>query len=163
MPGWLLIAVAVLATLFIAASAVLWITQPTDAAIADGTRAAQSSAERAIVPILSYDAAHLDEDQAAAQSYMTDAYRKDYDKLFAVIKENAPNTKTAVVAKVLASGIVVPGDERVEVLLFVDQSTTNKQTSEPIVYKNQVRVQMQKVDGEWLVDCLLNTPNATCS
>jgi hypothetical protein len=45
-----------------------------DASIADATRAAQTSAERAIVPILSYDGSKqgdLDEDQRTAEGLMT--------------------------------------------------------------------------------------------
>ena len=44
------------------------------------------------------------------------------------------------------------GEDRVEVLLFVDRPTTNKQQTEPVVYKDQVRVTMELVDGEWLID-----------
>ena len=38
--------------------------------------------------------AHLDEDQKAAESYMTSGYRTKYDQLFEVIKQNAPRTQT---------------------------------------------------------------------
>jgi Mce-associated membrane protein len=55
-PGWLLVAVAAVAAVVVGASAVLVATAPSDASVADATRQAQSSAERAIVPILSYDA-----------------------------------------------------------------------------------------------------------
>ena len=55
-PGWLLVAVAAVAALVVGACAVVASTAPSDASIADATRQAQSSAERAIVPILSYDA-----------------------------------------------------------------------------------------------------------
>ena len=43
---------------------------------------------------MSYDYRSLDDDQAKAAAYMTDDFEKDYDKLFAVIRENAPETKT---------------------------------------------------------------------
>jgi Mce-associated membrane protein len=44
------------------------------------------------------------------------------------------------------------------VLLFLDRPTTNKQTTEPVVYKDQATVTMQRVDGEWLVDDLVTSP-----
>jgi Mce-associated membrane protein len=156
-PTWLLIGLAVLTVVVIAAAAYLW-TQPSDSAVEDSTRAAQSAAERAIVPVLSYDAKTLDDDQAEAQSYMTSEYRKKYDDLFALIKENAPQTGTAVSAEVVASGIVRSGEDRVEILLFVNRPTTNKEQSEPVVFKDQVRVTMQLVDGEWLIDDMVTSP-----
>lgn len=157
-PGWLLALVAALTAAAVGACAYVWFERPSDASVNDSTRAAQSAAERAIGPILSYNALHLDEDQKAAESYMTSTYRKDYDDLFAVIKQNAPATKTIVKAQVIASGVVRSGADRVDVLLFVNRPTTNKQLTEPVVYKDQVTVTMQKVDGDWLVDDLVTSP-----
>ncbi|MBB6627281.1 hypothetical protein H5V45_08095 [Nocardioides sp. KIGAM211] len=157
-PAWLLATLAMLTALTLAACVYVLVERPSDAAVEDSTRAAQAAAERAIGPILSYDALHLDEDQQAAHSYMTSAYRKDYDKLFEVIKQNAPATKTIVKADVVRSGIVRSGEDRVEVLLFVNRPTTNKQVTEPVVYKDQVTVTMQKVDGDWLVADLQTSP-----
>ena len=161
-PGWVLAVLAVLTAASGGAAAWLWYEVPSDATVEESTRAAQSAAERAIGPILSYDYQHLDEDQAAAESYMTSDYQEQYDQLFEVVKQNAPGTRTVVTGKVVSSGIVRSGSDRVEVLLFVDQPTTNKQHKTPVVYKNQVRAQMEKVGGDWLVDCLITTPNGHC-
>jgi Mce-associated membrane protein len=162
-PGWLLVAVAVVAALVVGACAVVAATAPSDASIADATRQAQSAAERAIVPILSYDGtsrAHLDADEQAAEGYLTSDYREQYAKLFEVIKANAPRTGTKVTAEVVASGIVRSGRDRVAVLVFVNRPTTNKQLKQPVVYKDQVTVTMQKVGDDWLVDDLVTSPAA---
>ena len=121
-------------------------------------REAQVAAERAVVPVLSYDYEHLDEDQKAAQALMTGSYRSEYDKLFAVLEENAPQTQTKVTASVVASGIVRASADRVQVLVFVDRPTTNKLSAEPVVYKDQVTLSMQLVDGTWLVDDMVTSP-----
>jgi len=157
-PGWALVVAGVVAALVVGTCTLLAVTAPSDASIAAATRDAQSTAERAIVPILSYNAAHLDEDQLAAEAYMTADYKKDYAKLFQVIKDNAPQTKTVVTAEVIASGIVRSGDDRVSVLVFVNRPTTNKQIKEPVVYKDQVTVTMQRVGSSWLVDDLVTSP-----
>ncbi len=159
-PGWLLVAVAAVAALVVGACAVVASTAPSDASIADATRQAQSSAERAIVPILSYDAANLEDDQRTAEGFMTDDYRAEYAKLFEVIKANAPETGTQVSTQVIASGVVRSGDDRVSVLVFVNRPTTNKQLKEPVVYKDQVTVTMQRVGDDWLVDDLVTSPAA---
>ena len=58
----------------------------------------------------------------------------------------------------LASGVVRSGVDRVQVLLFVNRPTTNKQSEEPVIYKDQVTVTMVQRDGDWLVDDLETTP-----
>jgi len=112
------------------------------------------------------DALLLDEDAPApvtkpaeaATAEMTGRYRTEYDKLFVVIEENAPQTETKVGAEVVASGIVRAADDRVQVLVFVDRPTTNKLSAEPTVYKDQVTLSMQLVDDVWLVDDMVTSP-----
>lgn len=160
-PGWLLATLAVLALALGGATGYV-ATTPSDSSVEDATRAAQAAAERAVVPILSYDYRRLDEDQAAARPLMTEDYREEYDKLFEVLQQNAPRTRTVVGVEVVASGVVRGGTERAEFLVFLDRPTTNAENKQPVVYKDQVRVQMENVEGDWLVDCLLTSPNDRC-
>jgi Mce-associated membrane protein len=150
--SWLLVGLAV--TVLVVAGVATWLalTKPSDDAVEDATAAAQSAAERAVVPILSYDATKLDESKAAAQQYLTGDYREDYDRLFdGIIEQNAPSTGTVLTAELVRSGVVRGGDDRVEVFLLVNQTRTNKESKEPQVYKNWVTVTMEEVDGDWLV------------
>jgi Mce-associated membrane protein len=154
-PGWLLVGVGVVALLMAGAAAVVAVTVPSDQSVDQASGSARAAAERAIVPILSYDAAHLDESKAAAEGYLTGGYRKEYAKLFdGVIAANAPSTGTVVEADLVSSGVVRADDDRVQVFLLVDQSRTNKAEKKPVVYKNWVTVTMEKVDGDWLVSGL---------
>jgi Mce-associated membrane protein len=156
-PTWLLAGLGIVAAGLVAAVAWTW-TAGGDGDGGSAARAAQVAAERAVVPVLSYDYQHLDADQEAATALMTGKYKSEYDKLFAVLEENAPQTQTKVTADVIASGIVRASDDRVQVLVFVDRPTTNKLSAEPVVYKDQVTLSMQRVDGEWLVDDLVTSP-----
>lgn len=159
-PTWLLVGLAVVVAALVA-GVVYFANQPSDTEIEESTRAAQSAAERAIVPVLSYDAKTLDEDQASADAQMTSEYRKKYDNLFESVKENAPRTGTVVIAEPpLASGIVRSGEDRVQILLFVNRTRTNKASPEPVVFRDQVTVTMQRVGGDWLVDDLQTSPVA---
>jgi Mce-associated membrane protein len=159
-PAWLLIGLAVVVAALIA-GVVYFASQPSDTEVEEATQEAQSAAERAIVPVLSYDAKTLDEDQAAAHAQMTSDYRTEYDKLFESIKENAPRTGTVVTAEdPFASGIVRSGEDRVEVLLFVNRPTTNKARPQPVVFRDQVTVTMQRVGEDWLIDDLKTSPVA---
>jgi Mce-associated membrane protein len=157
-PGWLLAGLAVVAAGLVAATLWMWFAGGGDSGDDSAARDAQVAAERAVVPVLSYDYEHLDEDQRAAQALMTGSYREEYDKLFTVLEENAPQTQTKVTASVVASGIVRAAADRVQVLVFVDRPTTNKLSADPVVYKDQVTLSMQLVDGEWLVDDMITSP-----
>jgi Mce-associated membrane protein len=155
-PSWLLAGLGVLAAGLVAATAWMWTSG--DEGDDSAAREAQVAAERAVVPVLSYDHETLEADQRAAQALMTGGYREEYDKLFTVLEDNAPQTQTKVTADVIASGIVRAAADRVQVLVFVDRPTTNRLNAEPVVYKDQVTVAMQLVDGEWLFDDLTTSP-----
>lgn len=156
-PTWLLIGVAVLLVLA-ASSTVYLFTQPSEAAVESGTSSARTAAETAIEPLLSYDYRTLDQDQRDAEKYLTGRYRRQYDQLFSLIKQNAPSTQTVVTAQVVDSAVVRAGATRAQILLFVDQSRTNARSKTPTVFKNQATVTMQKVGGQWLVDGIATSP-----
>jgi Mce-associated membrane protein len=162
-PGWLIVAIAFLTAVVVGVTAWLWATRPDGTSTEDAARAARSAAETAAVPILSYDYRHLDRSQAAADAYLTSGYRKKYDDLFAALRKPAQETKAVVTASLLDSGIVRTGADRVQVLLFVDQARTNKVHKTPDVFQNQVTVFMERVDGDWLVDCMVTTSANDCS
>ncbi|MFT4288220.1 J domain-containing protein [Nocardioides sp.] len=153
-PGWVLAVLGVLAIALVATAAYSW-SRPNPKTAESDAREALEVAERAIVPVLSYDYRTLEEDEKEADSYLTDRYRtKDFDPIFATIKKNAPDAQTVVTTSVVASSVVRAGDGRVEVMLLVDRPTTNKATTTPILYEDHVTVTMQKTDGSWLIDNL---------
>jgi len=120
---------------------------------------ALQAAKAAVVPILSYDYRHLSQDQQRAHAYMTAAYRKKYDPLFATIKANAPHLKAVVTTNPpVDAGIVRVSGDRVQVLVFVDRPTTNAKSSKPIPYQDYVTLTMVDQGGHWLVDNLETTP-----
>jgi Mce-associated membrane protein len=172
-PGWVLGAVAVIAVAAAVLAGVLSTRGPGDkvveatAQLSSGSKvtdieeramAAQAAAREAIVPVLSYDYRKLDAAQSAAHGYLTASYQKEYDKLFALIKRNAPGTQTVVTTKVIDSGIVRADTDRVQVLLFVDRPTTNKASTTAIPYQDQVTATMRQVGGDWRIDNLVTTP-----
>lgn len=151
-PAWLLGLLALL-TAALVVVAVLLARQPSDDAVADAIRSARAAAERAVPPVLSYDAADLEGSRSAAASYLTSSYQKERDELFdEVIDANAPNTGTKVETSVVESSVVRGTDtDRVQVFLLIDQATTNKKQTEPVVTRTWVTMTMEHVDDEWLV------------
>jgi Mce-associated membrane protein len=154
-PGWALIGVAGVLALALVLAGVL-LSKPSDASVESDTQAAEAAADKAVVPLLSYDAHHLDQSRAAVLPLLTPSFRSQYDKFFqGVVQNNAKGLGTVVRAQYVSSGIVRTGADQVDVLVFVDQKTTNKQHPKtPVVYKSQVTLSMVKSGGSWLIDGL---------
>jgi Mce-associated membrane protein len=160
-PTWRVIALlGVLALVLVATSAVLGLgtwnyreVREQDA-VAEATRSAPAAAERASAAILSYGYQSLDADEKAAERYMTPAYKKKYADTFdRLVRPNAAKVTAKVEAEVKASGVSHADADRVDVLLYVNQTTTSTANSgQPQVALNRVQLSMVKVDGTWLVD-----------
>jgi Mce-associated membrane protein len=118
---------------------------------------APAAAESAAAAVLSYGHKSLESDRDTAARYLTDRYRSEYLETFdKLVTENATKTGTTVEAEVLASSAMLGGGDRdpdrVPVLLFVNQTTTNASDTQPSIALNRVRLDMRRVDGTWLVD-----------
>jgi len=162
-PSWLLGGVALLTALVTASAIALWYLTPSDQAIADATAEAEAAAQRATPAVFSYDYEHLDDDHDAAAGLMTADYRKRYDPLFEVVKQNAPALKVSTTATFIASGIVRTGsgrdaDDRVQVFVIFDQSTTNKAHSSPVRTPAFATLTMEREGDTWLVDDVEGPP-----
>lgn len=123
--------------------------------------AALQAAKTAVVPVLSYDYRNMAASRQRAEGYMTDAYRQKYDQIFALLKQNAPRTKTVVRTNPpIDAGVTLVSPDRVEVLVFVDRPTTNELHKTPIQYQDYVTLTMADEDGTWLVDDMETTPSS---
>ena len=122
--------------------------------VADNIRTAPGAAEQAAATILAYDHESLEADRDAAAALMTPEYREEYVETFDdLVLEAARERKAQVEADVRASGVSVAGPDRVEVLLFVNQTTVSTANSgEPQTALNRVVLAMERVDGAWRVD-----------
>ena len=111
------------------------------------------------MPILSYDgsAGDLDEDQRAAEGFMTAEYREEYAKLFEVIKDNAPGPAPRSLPRWSRPASSAPATTASPCWSSSTGRPPTSSSSEPVVYKDQVTVTMQKVGDEWLVDDLVTS------
>jgi Mce-associated membrane protein len=117
-------------------------------------RTAPAVAEDAAAAILAYDYKSLESDRNAAAQFMTPAYRKQYlDTFDSLVMKAAVARKAHVEASVRASGVTAAGADRVEVLLFVNQTTTSTANGgEPQTALNRVMFTMVRQDDSWRVD-----------
>lgn len=117
-------------------------------------RTAPAAAERAAEAILAYDYETLEADRDAAAAFMTADYRTQYlDTFDGLVLEAAVERKAHVEADVRASGVALAGEDRVEVLLFVNQVTTSTANSgEEQTALNRVMFAMVREGDTWRVD-----------
>lgn len=153
--GWRIATVAVL-TLLVAgsgAAAGIWDTQAANATATQQERDAAAAAAKAEIPqILSYDYRTLSADLARARADTAGEFSAQFDQLASqLIEPNAPKQQTVTKAVVPAAAAMDSSGDQVTVLVFVQQSTTNKQQPKPQVSAGQLRLTMQKVNGRWLV------------
>jgi hypothetical protein len=85
---------------------------------------------------------------------MTPDYRKDYEKTFdKLVKPHAGELHARVRAVVKSSGVSHADLRRVEVLVYVDQTTVSTANGgQPQLALNRAMFTMQRSGGHWLVD-----------
>ena len=114
--------------------------------------AAQAAGERHAVTLLSYDHRHLDRDFTRARDVLTGSFADDYAQTTErVVRPTAEQVKAVVTAEVVSSSVVRASENRVVLLLFVDQTTTSTRLEGPKVDLNRVRMTLSRTGGQWLV------------
>jgi len=160
-PSWHVVAVVgVVALVLVVVAAVLGLgvwnvgTVNDHSKVDEASRSAPSAAERAASSILSYSYQSLDADEKAAERYMTPAYKKKYARTFdKLVRPNAAKVRAKVDAEVKASGVSHADPDRVNVLVYVNQTTTSTANGgEPQQALNRVMFSMKRDTGGWKVD-----------
>ena len=114
----------------------------------DALAAARAHAQQ----ILSYDHRTLDADFARAEKALTGTFKREYGRTTdTVVRPSAEQYKVVVKAEVTAASVVRASENRVVVLLYVDQTTTSTRLEGPKVDLNRVRMTLVENDGNWLV------------
>ena len=155
-PAALLVGLSVLALLLAAGVGVLaWdLSARNDAERARVT--GRDAAAAHVAKILSYDHESFDQGTAAAEELMTERFRKEYGDTVALVREDALARESVVRAEVVAASVVSADADRVEALLFVNQTTDAGDLKEPRVDLNRVVVTLVpgETDDRWLVEDL---------
>ena len=117
-----------------------------DAAAAAGLQAANDYA----VVLTTLDAKNIDDNYRrsldGATGEFKDAYSQGANQLRQVLIDN----KASGTGVVVSSAVKSVSPDKVEVLLFVDQSITNAQNPSPRIDRNRIDMTMEKVGGRWL-------------
>lgn len=116
----------------------------------DAGQQAMAAAQQYAVILTAVDAAKLDSNFAAVLDGATGEFKDMYSQSSAGLKQVLIDNKAKATGTVLAAGIKSATPDKVEVMLFVDQSVTNALNPEPRLDRNRIIMTMEKVDGRWL-------------
>ncbi|WP_110206308.1 hypothetical protein [Nocardioides daejeonensis] len=122
---------------------------------ADADPAAQQEAlreARSRVPLLlSYDVATLDDDLDRAIDQTTGEFRDDYAEILdKSVRKLAAKRGISTVAEVVGAGVVDGDEDRVTVLVLVNQTATGR-SGEPVVLGSRIEVEMVPDGDTWRI------------
>jgi len=150
---------SLLATLFVllvlagaAAAFSAWRVDELSDRDAAATEALEAARER-LPELLSYRFATLEEDLDEALAQTTGDFTSEYAALIdEVVRTTAAQRRIITEASVNGAGVVeVESEKEVVVLVFLTQSTTSRNSSDPAVSGSRVEVSMRREGSDWLI------------
>lgn len=114
------------------------------------SREALTAAQEFAGVLTNVDSTKLDENYGKTMDGSTgkfkDMYGKSSAQLRQILVENKANSRGVVVDSAVKSAT----PNKVEVLLFIDQSVSNVAVPDPRMDRSRVQMTMEKIDGRWL-------------
>jgi Mce-associated membrane protein len=154
-PDLLVLVAGVLVLALVLTAAVLTVKargeNRTERARTDAVAVAESRA----VDLLSYDYRHLDRDFGRAAKGLTGRFAQDYAHTTeSVVRPTAEQVHAVVTAEVVASSVVRAAQNRVTVLLFVNQTTTSTRVEGPQTDLTRVRMTLIRSGDTWKISAV---------
>jgi Mce-associated membrane protein len=151
-----IVAAALAALLLLSGGVASWIyfkqyrpDQQTDPSV---RRAVASSASDGTTALLSYSADTLDQDFASAKTYLAGEFLSYYTQFTQQsVGPAARERSMKTTARVTGAAVSELHPDSAVVLVFVDQTTTTKDSPQPALVISNVRVTMTRIDGKWLI------------
>jgi Mce-associated membrane protein len=142
-----------LVALLVAAAVLGWQVRG-QRSVEQARREALQVAQSTAVAVLSYDHRRLAQDIAEAEELSTGQFLEQYRAATSGLVDQAEAGQVVVTASVQAASVQTAEGDRVEVLLFVDQTTRRLGLEEPRTDQNRVRLTLERVNGRWLLSGL---------
>ncbi len=159
----LLVALVILCVVLAGVAGYAWwrSEHPDDGAAPDGAitssqarDAGMQAAAQLTQKVLSYDWKTLDADSSANQAVLAPSFRTEYAKTMAGVKAGAIKNQVKLTASAAATSIVSATETDVVALVFVNQVTTAKGTSDQRVDSSRVLVTLTRSGGDWRISKL---------
>ncbi len=101
--------------------------------------------------VLSYNWQTLDKDITSAEALLAPSFRSEYAKTMAGVHAQTIKNQVKLKATVVATSVVSATPQKVVALVFVNQVTTAKGTTNQRLDQNRVLVTLTRDGGEWRV------------
>lgn len=105
----------------------------------------------ALETVYSYDFARLDENERAAREVITTGFSAEFERLFAQVRELAPQQQAVVSAKINVSAVQEIRGDRAVLVAFMDQQASTAATAEQATAAGRLTVTGERVDGRWKI------------
>jgi Mce-associated membrane protein len=110
----------------------------------------------ALQTVYSYDFARLDENERAARAVITPEFADQFDKLFAQVRELAPQQQAVVSATVTLAAVKEITGDRAVLVAFMDQQATRAAAGDDgkatqLAAAGRLTVTGEKIDGRWKI------------
>jgi Mce-associated membrane protein len=149
-----LVAVGVLGVLVVALVAALVVSRiqlNDNDAQSQARSSALAAAQTYAVDVASYDYQHLDQDFARVTAHATGAFKDQFQKASTSLKPLIIQYKGVAKATVRGAGVVQASTDKATVVVFVDQTVTNTNSTTPRVDRNRVTITLVHQGGQWLI------------
>jgi Mce-associated membrane protein len=125
-----------------------------NAALVDSsaTRKVETEITRAVNTIFSYSYADTQRTRAAAQQLLTGQAIRQYDRLFSLVEQQAPEQKLVVATKVTRIGVELLAGGRARVLVFANQQDTRAGTGQASYGGAMFAVTAVNQHGTWKIE-----------
>jgi Mce-associated membrane protein len=148
-------ALAVLAASLWGACVYLYLQTTTTDRINTAQASAVNSANDLVPKILSYKFDSVDADLANGLAGTTADFKNQFATLSTqLIAPAAKNQNIVTTATVNGTSVISATADKVDLLVFIDQTTTSKDAAPPRLDGSRVRVTMSLVDSKWLISNL---------
>lgn len=124
-----------------------------NAALSDNARTAEAKGQitTAVNTVFSYNYADVAKTEKAAQELLTGKAVQQYNKLFALVHEQAPKQKQVLTTTVTDSAVKSLTGDRARLLIFVDQRNTRTDKNETSYSAAVFAVAAIHTDGKWKI------------
>lgn len=112
-------------------------------------REAQQSAVGYAQILTSVDSNKIDQNFTEVLDGATGEFKDMYTQASVQLRQLLLDNKATAHGTVIDSAIESQTEDKVVVLLFVDQTVTNTNVPEPRIDRSRVKITMEKVDGRW--------------
>lgn len=111
---------------------------------------ALDAAKKYIITLTSVDTNAIDKNFTDALDGSTGEFKDMYTKSSAQLRQTLIDNKAAAHGSVIDAAVQSATEDKVDVVLFVDQSVSNGAAPAPQLDRSRVKMTMEKVDGRWL-------------